>query len=276
MTMKNPILKFAMCSIAALLFAQAGWAQEIKGVKCPVEGDAQVDAAASVDFHGGKVYFCCEHCADDFKSKMSDVNSELVTKAHHQLVLTGQFSQTACPLSGKPVAADKTADVGGVKVAFCCGGCQGAVQGLPDLASKAKKVFSNVSFEKGFSKAKQDPKLEDVKCFFMPKKDVKDDVFVEYGDHKVYFCCKSCVKRYEKNPSAYTTQANQHLVVTEQVKQTACPITGAATKDDQHTEVNGVKVHFCCGNCKGKVEKAEEKEKAELVFGKDAFAKGFK
>jgi YHS domain-containing protein len=261
--------------VGALLVVGAVQGQDLKGIKCLLDGEAQVVADAAVDYRGGKVYFCCEHCADEFKSKMSDATSDLLTKANHQLVVTGQFVQTACPLTGKPVAAGMTADVGGVKVAFCCGSCQGAVQSQPDLAGKVQKVFSNAAFEKGFTK-KSEPKLDDVKCFIMPKNDVKADVFTEYGDHKVFFCCKNCLGRFEKDPSAHTVQANQHLVVTEQVKQTACPISGVAVKEDQYTEVNGVKVHFCCGNCKGKVESASDAEKPKLVFSKGAFEKGYK
>jgi YHS domain-containing protein len=250
--------------------------QDLTGIKCVLDGESQVDSAASVDYRGGKVYFCCEDCAGSFKSKMSDTSSDLLVKANHQLVLTGQFAQTACPLTGKPVAADKTVDVGGVKVAFCCGGCQGAVNKEADLAGKAKLVFANTAFEKGFAAKQDEPKLDGLKCFIMPKKDVKKEISADYGDHKVYFCCKSCVRRFSKDNAKYATQANQHLVVTEQVKQSACPISGQPTKDDQSTEVNGVTVKFCCEKCKGKVDGAADSEKAELVFGKDAFAKGFK
>lgn len=38
--------------------------------------------------------------------------------------------------------------------------------------------------------------LEGVKCLMMPKKDVKEDKFVEYKDAKVYFCCPGCVKKF--------------------------------------------------------------------------------
>jgi YHS domain-containing protein len=260
-----------------ILFGAAGIAagQDVTGIKCLLDGDAQVDKAAAVDYRGGKVYFCCDSCAADFKSKMNDTNSELLIKANHQLVLTGQFSQTACPLTGRP-AADKTVDVGGVKVGLCCAGCESKLNKAVDLSAKAKLVFTNTAFEKGFAAAKPTVKLDNVKCFLMPKKNVKEDVSVDYGDHKVYFCCKSCVKRFSKDTAKYETQGNQHLVVTEQVKQTACPISGTAVKDDQSTEVNGSTVKFCCGKCKAKVEAASDSEKAELVFGKDAFAKGFK
>jgi hypothetical protein len=45
---------------------------------------------------------------------------------------------------------------------------------------------------------------------------------------------------------------------------------------EQTSEIGGVKVAFCCGNCKGKVDEAEGLEaKAELVFSKDAFEKSY-
>jgi hypothetical protein len=40
-------------------------------------------------------------------------------------------------------------------------------------------------------------------------------------------------------------------------------------------ELAGTKVAFCCDNCKGKVEGAEEKEKMTLVFSDKAFDKAF-
>jgi hypothetical protein len=40
--------------------------------------------------------------------------------------------------------------------------------------------------------------------------------------------------------------------------------------------VDGVKVAFCCGGCKGKASKVEGDEQIALVFGDKAFDKGFK
>ncbi len=264
--------RFFLIAFSVLMVGASVSAQDLNGIKCIGDGESQASADISVDYRGGKVYFCCEGCADEFKSKLDDKDSDLLVKANHQLVLTGQFKQTACPLEGKEVAEGQTVDVGGVKVAFCCSNCQGAAAGLADASEKAKKVFSNEAFEKGFAK---NPKLDKLKCFLMPKKDVLEKWGVKYGNHTVYFCCKSCVNRYSKNPENYVVQANQHLVDTEQVKQTKCPISGDDVSDDQTLKVNGTEVKFCCENCKSKVANASDTEKAALVFGKDAFEKGF-
>ena len=87
-------------------------------LKCPLSGKA-VDSEQTADFNGGTVSFCCGKCKAAFAK-----NSEpFAAKANLQLAQSGQLKQVACPLKGKPCAADKTVDVDGVTVAFCCGGC---------------------------------------------------------------------------------------------------------------------------------------------------------
>ena len=50
-----------------------------------------------------------------------------------------------------------------------------------------------------------------------------------------------------------------------------------AAKADKSRDYKDGKVYFCCDNCKGKVEKAKDDEKLELVFSDKAFEKaGFK
>jgi len=118
--------------------------------------------------------------------------------------------------------------------------------------------------------------LKDVKCLLMPKKEVKETFSVDYMDAKVYFCCKGCVGKFSKSPDKYATLANHQLVQTKLFKQTGCPISGGDLDPATEIEVNGVKVQFCCNNCKAKADAMKtDAEKAELVFSKDAFKKGF-
>lgn len=118
--------------------------------------------------------------------------------------------------------------------------------------------------------------LKDVKCLLMPKKDVKDTFAVDYMESKVYFCCKGCVKKFSGDPDKYATKANHQLVQTKLFKQTGCPFSGGEVDDSTELAVAGVKVKFCCDNCKAKVEaKSTDEEKVELVFTTDTFKKGF-
>ena len=87
---------------------------DFKTIKCPVTGKA-VKEASSLDFKGGKVYFCCDNCPKEFAEKTKDkANKEgivLAEKASAQLVSTKQAEQVKCPLTGKVINKEK----GGLK-----------------------------------------------------------------------------------------------------------------------------------------------------------------
>jgi YHS domain-containing protein len=140
--------RIVMASVAAMamLVATLYAADKLEGIKCPVSGKA-VKEDKTVDYKGGKVYFCCENCPKGFDAAKHG------TKANEQLVATGQFVQKACPLSGQKLNAEKTAKVDGVTVTFCCEKCQGAVE-KAEGDKKAEMVFGDKAFEKGFEKKK--------------------------------------------------------------------------------------------------------------------------
>jgi len=112
--------RFALAALAvvALVAATTLNAADAPALKCPVSGGpAKADKTA--DFNGGKVQFCCEKCPVAFAKDTAKYSA----KANLQLVQTGQLKQATCPLTDKPVAADKSVEVEGVKVGLCCGGC---------------------------------------------------------------------------------------------------------------------------------------------------------
>ena len=110
-------LCLAVVATVALMGASTLRAADLK---CPVSGKA-VDATKTVEFNGGKVAFCCGNCPAEFKKN----EAKYTAKANLQLVQSGQLVQAACPLTGKPCAADKSVEVAGVKVGLCCAGCLG-------------------------------------------------------------------------------------------------------------------------------------------------------
>jgi len=118
-----------------------------------------------------------------------------------------------------------------------------------------------------------DVKLDGVKCIMNPKADAKADKSVEYKGGKVYFCCDNCPKAFEKDKEKHAAKANHQLVATAQAKQAKCPLSGGELNKDTEITINGAKVQFCCNMCKGKVEKASDTEKLDLVFSDKAFEK---
>lgn len=122
----------------------------LEGIKCPISGGKATPN--SVDYKGGKVFFCCDKCPEAF----SKDSKKFATKANAQLVATGQAKQAKCPLTGGKLNPDTAITVGGAKVCFCCENCQGKVKKAED-AEALEMAFSDKAFEKGEFKV---PKTE--------------------------------------------------------------------------------------------------------------------
>ena len=162
--------------ILAFLVMATGQAigQELTDVKCVISGKpATADAMA--EYRGGKVYMCCDKCVAAFREKAKD----FAVKANHQLLLTGQFVQKACPVSGQPVAKDIKLTVGAVEVAFADADSLKKVEGLGTVEEKVALIFADQAFEKAFA-LKPTWNITDVKCFLMPKRDVKEAKSVDH------------------------------------------------------------------------------------------------
>jgi YHS domain-containing protein len=68
-----------------------------------------------------------------------------------------------------------------------------------------------------------------------------------------------------KEANAVAYHGNKQLAQTDQITQVCCPISGRPVDAEQHTDVDGVSVAFCCKNCKAKAEAAENA--VALLFG---------
>lgn len=148
--MKSSKIVLAVASAALLSLFSIGNAEEtsdkVDTVKCVVAGkEIKIADAKEVPYKKATVYVCCNGC----KAKMEKDSKKYAAKANHQLVLTGQAKQVKCPIAGRPVNEDKTVKVEGVKVAFCCGGCEGKAK-KAEGEELVALVFSDKAFEKGF------------------------------------------------------------------------------------------------------------------------------
>jgi YHS domain-containing protein len=109
-------------------------------------------------------------------------------------------------------------------------------------------------------------KLKDVKCPVSGKA-VKAESTVEYNGGKVYFCCNNCPKAFSADTEKYKAKANHQLAQTEQLEEVACPITNNKFKKETELDVAGVRVAFCCNNCKGSIEKLKtDDDKINKLF----------
>ncbi len=129
------------CSVVAIAAVK-----EPKDAACPVSGHG-CDPAATADFDGGTVYFCCEKCVGAFESD----SAKFAAKAHQQMVTTGQLVQKGCPFSGGPVKPGTQISIGGAEVGFCCPNCKAKVE-KAGPEEQVTLVFGTI--DKGFKPAK--------------------------------------------------------------------------------------------------------------------------
>ena len=115
--------------------------------------------------------------------------------------------------------------------------------------------------------------MDGIKCIVAGSKAALAENSVDYLDGKVYFCCQNCPKKFEADKAKFATNANYQLVATKQYEQGVCPFTGNKLDPAKAIDVAGVKVSFCCDNCKGKAEKMKDDEKLESIFSQKAFEK---
>ncbi len=137
-------LIFAFSAAAAIAVCSPLRAADTAAAKCPVSGEA-VSKNASVNYKGGKLYFCCKDCA----AKFAKDTAKYAAKANLQLVVTGQAVQKSCPLTGNKTNPSTAINVSGAKVAFCCNGCKGKVSKMTPY-QQVKAIFANKVFDKNF------------------------------------------------------------------------------------------------------------------------------
>lgn len=140
MTKRILLTLAAALAAVSMLTAEA----DLTGAKCPIAGE-QAMKGLSVDYKGGKVYFCCAGCPEGFQANPA----AYAVAANKQLFVTGQAKQIACPFSGGAVDKSKTVMVDGKAVAFCCDNCLGKAKGSEGAELDAM-LFSDEAFDKAF------------------------------------------------------------------------------------------------------------------------------
>jgi YHS domain-containing protein len=139
------VLGLAIVALATSAAVVTAALKEAKDATCPVSGHG-CDPAASANFDGGTVYFCCEKCVSTFEGD----SAKFAAKAHQQMVSTGQLVQKGCPFSGGPVKPGTQISIGDAEVGFCCPNCKGKVE-KASPEDQVTMVFGKI--DKGFKPA---------------------------------------------------------------------------------------------------------------------------
>lgn len=125
--------------------------------KCPVMG-GDINRDLYVDYNGQRVYFCCNGCEASFNEDPEKYIKAMVEVGIEiERVHTDQFkvpiknestplisekamkAQTKCPVMGGDINKDLYVDYKGLRVYFCCDGCQGTFNSDPEKYLKEMK-----------------------------------------------------------------------------------------------------------------------------------------
>ena len=156
-----------------------------------------------------------------------------------------------CPLSDEPanLAISVSTDEG--PVFFCCKGC------ISEYQEDPKKYAAKVAAQR---KALASRDRIQVTCP-VSRETVDQAVFVESNGQQVYFCCKDCVGKYQRNPDKYRSAlANSYTY------QTKCPVMDEEIDPKVlTTTAGGQNIYFCCKGCDKKFVKNPSKYAPHLV-----------
>jgi len=140
-------LPFLAMAFVTLLTAglYAADAINLEDVKCVMNPKKAASADQSVEFKGGKVFFCCENCPKGFSAKIEAGDALVAAKGNMQLIQTGQATQAKCPFTGGPLKTEIT--VAGATIQLCCNKCKGKAEGL-EGDEQLTTLFGDDAFKK--------------------------------------------------------------------------------------------------------------------------------
>jgi len=89
------------------------------------------------------------------------------------------------------------------------------------------------------------------------------DITMMVLGRKVDLCCPGCDDKVKADTAKYMPAIKQQLFAKGELRQMTCPLTGKPVNADFSVMHEGMKIGFCCKNCKAKFEKnAGAKKKA--------------
>ncbi len=165
--------------------------------------------------------------------------------------IASSMSAAKCPVTGELINLAVSVATDGGPVFFCCKKCVSKYRGDPSKYAAKVAEQRNALADR--------PKVQ-ATCP-ITKEPVDQNVFVERGAKKVYFCCKGCVNKYRKNPAKYDS-----ALVNSYTYQTKCPVTDEEIDPAVFTTMaNGMNIYFCCKGCDKKFLKDPRKYTPNLV-----------
>ncbi len=87
---------------------------------------------------------------------------------------------------------------------------------------------------------------------------IQRNVFTDYKDQRIYFCCPGCEKSFNKAPEKFIKIMAERGEKPAQL-QTVCPVMGGKIQKSSFADYKGKRVYFCCKGCSAAFNKDPEK-----------------
>ena len=184
------------------------------------------------------------------------------------------YPLSVCSVTGNPLGENPVVvvlkdmpreDLNGREVRFCCGGCKTKFESDP-VASNSKLDEMIIAdqltvYPTGSCLVMEDEPMADPRG-----PEAGRDKNVVIGNRLYRLCCKSCIRRLRKNPSAYQTALDDRIKKQQSASYPlkVCVITGRPYGESPFEVVVANRlVRTCCGGCAAGVKK-----NPELALGK--------
>ncbi|MCH7791021.1 MAG: hypothetical protein IID31_01915 [Planctomycetes bacterium] len=168
---------------------------------CPISGEElgeMGDAIVKV-YDGREVRFCCKGCIEDFEADPAahwkTVNEQIIKRQ------MPYYPLDTCIISEESLDDE---EMGGPinfvyqnrLIRFCCKGCKS------DFLADSKTFLKKLD-EAAIAKQREHYPLET--CFISGEalESMDEPIDKVYGNRLVRFCCKGCISRFEKDPTAH-------------------------------------------------------------------------
>jgi hypothetical protein len=174
------------------------------------------------------------------------------------------YPLTTCPISGEAIAAGEGFDFAheGRLVRTCCEKCVDGVK--KDFAAVTAKIDAAVI-------AAQKPGYPAMACPISGEElgGMGEPIDYVYGTRLVRFCCKGCVKGFNKNPIDAMAKIDAALIEKQKASYplTTCVVSGEDLVEGEAIDhLYGVTlVRFCCKGCLKELRKQPEALVAKVV-----------
>ncbi len=101
--------------------------------------------------------------------------------------------QKLCPVMDMEINKEVFLDYGGQRIFFCCNDCINKFKARPDAYLKKTRAPG--------SALASAPKMQPL-CPVMQMK-ITPGLFIDHEGKRVYFCCPSCLEKFDADPAGY-------------------------------------------------------------------------